>query len=130
VSETDIRKAIQLAHSKGPTRLFRNYVGESWAGRAYRNADGSVTIAHPYRIQSGLAVGSADLIGWHTVEVTPDMVGTRIAVFTSVEVKSGKGRYGPGQQQWAESVVAAGGLAGFAKGPAEAGKIIWALDDK
>jgi hypothetical protein len=129
VSETDIRKAIQLAHSKGDTRLFRNQVGEGWVGRSYRRPDGSVTIINPRRIIFGLAPGSADLIGWRTVEITPAMVGQRLAVFASIEVKTGRGRYGHGQPEWASAVTAAGGLAGFAKGPAEAGRILEGLDD-
>jgi hypothetical protein len=130
MSETDIRKAIQLALSRGDTRLFRNNVGEAWAGRAHRNADGAVVIPYASRVIYGLAPGSADLIGWRTITVTPDMVGSRLAVFASVEVKSGRGRYGHGQPEWCAAVQAAGGLAGFAKGPAEARRILGVFDEQ
>ena len=43
------------------------------------------------------------------------MVGQKIAVFTSVEVKSSTGRIRPEQQQWLEAVQAAGGIAGVAR---------------
>lgn len=126
MNETDIRKAIQLACSKGESRLFRNQVGEAWQGRCYRTAEG-VLVRDPRRVNFGLCVGSADLVGWRTVTITPDMVGQRVAVFASVEVKTTRGRYAAGQREWAEQVVLAGGLAGFAKNTAEADKILGAL---
>ena len=63
----------------------------------------------------GLAKGSADLIGWRTVTVTQEMVGTQVAVFTSIEVKTPIGRVKPEQQQWLDAVQAAGGIAGVAR---------------
>jgi hypothetical protein len=66
-------------------------------------------------VQFGLAVGSADLIGWTTRTITPDMVGQQVAVFTSIEVKSATGRLRPEQRQWLEAVQAAGGIAGVAR---------------
>jgi ribosomal protein S19 len=39
-------------------------------------------------VQFGLCKGSADLIGWKRVTVTPEMVGSTVAVFTSIEVKT------------------------------------------
>jgi hypothetical protein len=32
--------------------------------------------------------GMSDLIGWTKIQVTPDMVGKEIAMFTAVEVKT------------------------------------------
>jgi hypothetical protein len=49
------------------------------------------------------ARGSADLIGYRTITITPEMVGQQVAVFTSIEVKTPTGRIRPEQQQWLET---------------------------
>jgi hypothetical protein len=46
------------------------------------------------------ARGSADLIGYRSITITPDMVGQQVAVFASIEVKTPTGRIRPEQQQW------------------------------
>ena len=48
------------------------------------------------------------------------MVGTQVAVFTSIEVKTPTGRIRPEQQQWLNAVQAAGGIAGVARSVGEA----------
>ena len=68
----------------------------------------------------GLSRGSADLIGWRTVTITQAMVGTRIAVFTSIEVKTPTGRIRSEQQAWLDAVTQAGGLAGIARSVTDA----------
>lgn len=108
-SEQTIQQQIRLACSRGPVRLHRNNTG--------------VLLDRNGRpVQFGLAKGSADLIGWTARTITPDMVGQRIAVFTSIEVKTATGRLRPEQRQWMEAVQAAGGIAGVARsvGDAEA----------
>ena len=103
-AETTLQQQIRLAHGTRPDcRLFRNQVGQLPDPRTGRP------------VQFGLARGSADLIGWRTVVVTPDMVGRRIAVFTSIEVKTPTGRIRPDQQAWLNTVRAAGGIAGIAR---------------
>jgi hypothetical protein len=74
-------------------------------------------------VSFGLARGSADLIGWTIRTVTPDMVGTQVAVFTSIEVKTPTGRVKPEQQQWLDAVQAAGGIAGVARSVEDALRI-------
>ena len=66
-------------------------------------------------MQFGLAKGSADLIGWTTRTITPDMVGQQVAVFTSVEVKTATGRLRPEQRIWLDAVQSAGGIAGVVR---------------
>jgi hypothetical protein len=112
VTETDLQRDIQRRLSHGDVRLFRNQVG------TYLLADGRY-------ISSGLAVGSADLIGWQTVTITAAMVGQRIARFVSIEVKKPKGGRKEAQQKaWAAAVSDAGGFAGFARSVDEAEKIL------
>jgi hypothetical protein len=111
VTEQRIQQEIRLAISKGDTRVFRNNTG------TLRDANGRP-------VQFGLAKGSADLIGWTTRTITPDMVGQRVAVFTSIEVKAPAGRVSPEQRQWMEAVQAAGGIAGVARSVEDALRIV------
>ena len=106
-SEQSIQQHIRLTCSTGATRLFRNNTG------TLRDINGRP-------VSFGLCKGSADLIGWRSVTITPEMVGQQIAVFTSIEVKSSSGRVKPEQQQWLNAVQAAGGIAGVARSVGEA----------
>ena len=107
MSEQHIQQHIRLACSTGPVRLFRNNTG------VLRDANGRP-------VQFGLCKGSADLIGWTTRTITPEMVGQQVAVFTSIEVKTPTGRLRPEQRQWLEVVAGAGGIAGVARSVADA----------
>src|SRR5271167_4918556 len=97
MSETDLRKRIQLEFSNNDTRLFRNNVGEAWVGehiplrRGPHERGLTLELRNARRIQFGLAPGSSDLIGWRSVVVTAEMVGQRVAIFTGIEVKQGSG---------------------------------------
>ena len=77
-------------------------------------------------MQFGLCKGSADLIGYRTITITPDMVGQQVAVFLSIEVKTPAGRIRPEQQAWMETVQAAGGIAGVARSVEDALRIVTA----
>jgi len=112
-SEQQIQQHIRLACSQGNTRLFRNNTG------TLKDQNGRP-------VTFGLAKGSADLIGWRTVTVTPDMVGQQVAVFLSIEVKTATGRLRPEQQQWLDTVQAAGGIAGVARSVEDALRIVTA----
>jgi len=104
-AETTLQQQIRLALGTNPeTRIFRNQVGSLPDPRTGR------------LVTFGLARGSADLIGWRTVTVTQAMVGTRLAIFTSIEVKTPTtGRVRPEQQAWLAVVQGAGGIAGIAR---------------
>jgi hypothetical protein len=91
----------------------------------FRNSVGSLPDPRTGRLVTfGLAKGSADLIGWRTVVVTPEMVGQRIAVFTSLEIKTATGRLSPAQTHWIHAVRSAGGIAGVARSVPDALQII------
>jgi hypothetical protein len=112
-SETDLQQRIRLALGTHPdARLFRNQVGSLPDPRTGR------------LVTFGLARGSADLIGWRTVTVTPEMVGQRIAVFTSLEIKTPSGRLSPAQTHWLHAVRSAGGIAGVVRTVADAVVIV------
>jgi hypothetical protein len=108
-AETTLQQQIRLAVGINPdARIFRNQVGSLPDPRTGR------------LVTFGLARGSADLIGWRTVTITQAMVGTRLAVFTSIEVKTPTGRIRPEQQAWLEAVHHAGGIAGIARSVTDA----------
>ena len=108
-AETTLQQQIRLAVGTNPdARIFRNQVGSLPDPRTGR------------LVTFGLSRGSADLIGWRTVTITQAMVGSRIAVFTSIEVKTPTGRIRPEQQAWLAVVQGAGGLAGIARSVTDA----------
>ena len=108
-TETDLQQRIRLELGLRPDlRIFRNQVGQLPDPRTGRP------------VQFGLARGSADLIGWRTVTITPDMVGQRVAVFTSIEVKTPTGRLTSAQSAWLHTVSVSGGIAGVARSTADA----------
>jgi hypothetical protein len=99
MNETTILQRIRLAASKIPgVKLFRNNVG-------------GLKDQHGRFVQFGLHPGSADLIGWKSVTITPDMVGQKVAVFVSLECKTETGKVKPDQINWMQQVAAAGGIA-------------------
>jgi hypothetical protein len=112
-AETTLQQQIRLALGTNPdVRAFRNQCGALPDPRTGR------------LVTFGLARGSADLIGWRTITVTPAMVGQRIAVFCSIEVKTPTGRVRPEQQAWLEVVQHAGGIAGVARSVPDALRIV------
>jgi hypothetical protein len=111
MTEQQIQQQIRIACGTGDTRLFRNNTG-------------TLRDQHGRPVQFGLCKGSADLIGWRTVTVTPDMVGTQVAVFLSIEVKTPTGRLRPEQRQWLDAVQTAGGIAGVARSVDDALRIV------
>jgi hypothetical protein len=111
MTEQQIQQQIRLACSSGDTRLFRNNTG-------------TLRDQHGRPVTFGLAKGSADLIGWTTRVITPDMVGQRVAVFASIEVKSQTGRLTPEQRQWLAAVEQAGGIAGVARSVEDAEAVL------
>lgn len=113
-------EVLRVLGSQPHIRVFRNTVGGAWTGRGTVLAGNSVII-HNARWQAfGLHPGSADLIGWKTVTVSPDMVGSQLAVFLSVEIKSKDGRAKPHQLNWLNRVVEAGGIAAVVRSAEEA----------
>jgi hypothetical protein len=110
--ETTLQQEIRLALGiRADVRAFRNQVGSLPDPRTGR------------LVTFGLAKGSADLIGWRTITITPEMVGTRLAVFLSIEVKTPTGRVSPTQQAWLSVVHGAGGIAGIARSVPDALRI-------
>ena len=123
MAERSIQNDIRVAASKGPTRLFRNNTGMGWQGKVLRREPGKITLADPRPLHAGLCEGSADLIGWSTVVITPEMVGQKVAVFTAIEVKD-KGAATAEQKQFIKAVQEFGGIGGIARSIEDAAEIL------
>lgn len=135
-SENTVQREIWLALGS-ICRLFRLNTGRAWFSNlgpkgVQRLADGSVLIKAPRSIALGFAgpngdpvVGACDLPGWTTVVITPEMVGRKVAVFTSIETKRTKGgKTSADQLNWCSQVKQAGGIAGIANSPEAAVAIV------
>jgi hypothetical protein len=123
--ESTIQNEIQMALGSIPeVRLFRNNVGQGWAGRVTHRDGQTLTLMYPRVLHAGLVKGSGDLIGWQSIVVTPDMVGKRLAVFLSIEVKDKSGRPSDDQKNWHEQVIMHGGLSCVARSIEEAKTVL------
>lgn len=134
--EGNVLRASWLALGR-ISSLFRINTGQAWLSGlgprgVQRLADGSVVVHAARPVALGLGkpdgkplVGASDLQGWTSVEVTPELVGRRVAVFTGIEVKeTSGGRQRDEQRNFVDQVRAAGGIAGFAASPEEALAIV------
>lgn len=114
MNETNLMHSIMLADHG--CRLFRNNVGQGWTGsKIIRNTNGTITILDPRPLNAGLCKGSSDLVGFRTTEITADMVGKKIAIFTAIEVKTKTGKPSTDQLRFVNRVKELGGIAGIAR---------------
>lgn len=111
--ESAISYRVLVEMSKRGAFMMRNNRGK------FRTLDGLRIV------EAGLSVnGSSDLIGWHSVEVTADMIGKRVAIFTAVEVKTPTGAIRPEQQRFIDNLNAAGGKGIFARSEKDVDSIL------
>lgn len=102
-SEAQIQQDIRIALGRRSV-LFRNNSGAYQCPKTGR------------WIHYGVgSPGGSDLIGWHTIEITPDMIGSKVAVFMAVEVKKPTGKVTEAQQNFVDQVQNAGGIAGICR---------------
>ena len=111
--ETAIQRLIMLSLSEAGCTVWRNETSGAWVGRVIHKDGQQVTLSNARLIKFGLSIGSSDIIG-----MTPD------GRFLAVEVKTATGRATKDQLQFIESVKRAGGVAGIARCPADALKLI------
>lgn len=111
MAESERSKSIRAGLSKIGFRLFRNNVAQGWVGKVIKRAGRLLTLADYRPLHAGLTKGSADLIGWIPIIITPEMVGQQIALFASIEVKEPTGVATLDQLGWHAVVRKAGGFA-------------------
>lgn len=112
-TERDIQARVWEGVGREGATMFRNNVGAFKKGHIIKRF-----------IRFGLLKGSADLIGWTSVIVTHEMIGKKIAVFTSLEIKKKTGKAKKDQIYWAGRVRGDGGYAGIVRSLAEALRIV------
>lgn len=115
MNEHSIQNLIRICVSQqGLGILFRANVGEGWTGESIvKNPDGSITIHNPRRLKTGLPIGFSDLFG---------VAENGKAVF--IEVKSATGRLRKEQENFLRRMCQLGALAGVARSPEDAEKIL------
>lgn len=132
MKESELLKQIQLAFTTIGARLFRNNTGSTWVGKStvfkkpsvVSVGPGDVVVRNARPFRAGLCVGSSDLIGWTTIIITEDMVGTRVAIFTAIEGKTGTGRATKEQTHFLNAVRISGGFSGVVRSRDEAIELI------
>lgn len=126
--QNEIRNALA-----GRCLLFRANVG-----RAYTSNDivkvprqmpvvmgpRDVLLKNARPFDTGLPPGFSDLFGLVSVEITPDMVGQKVAIFTGLEVKDGS-RVSPLQRNFINAVNDNGGRAGVVRSVDDAEKLVF-----
>lgn len=124
-----MRLLQRLASSLG-ARLFRQNSGMGWVGKAEKSwpgrvvtlRAGDVVIRNARPFHAGVP-GMSDLGGWVPVKITPEMVGSTVAVYAQVEVKVDT-RPTKEQTAWIAAVNEAGGRAGIARNETDLSNII------
>jgi len=116
--ETNLVRRIMLKLGADPKiRIFRNNSGKCWIGASKKFSSpqtvnvkaGDVLVQQARYFDAGLCPGSSDLIGLKSVKITPEMVGTEIAVFVAIEAKLINGRVQENQIKFIEMVNNLGG---------------------
>ena len=116
INTSDYRAALVVTPD---TITFRNNVGMTYDNRGVPICYGVGGKPHPKKP----SLGGSDFIGWTEVIVTPDMVGSRVAIFTAHELKKDKGKPTAAQENFIAVVNAAGGYAGFVLRPEDIQRI-------
>jgi hypothetical protein len=90
-THAELLAAIQLAHSRHDTRLWRANAGRAWQGEPIERSPGRLVLKHPRAVQLA-PPGFPDLFGLRSVKITPELIGRTLPVFVAMEVKTGTGR--------------------------------------
>jgi hypothetical protein len=111
MSEQELQQCIRLELGRGPVRLWRNNVG------ALRDERGRL-------VTYGLCKGSSDLIGLSQVVIGPEHLGQSLALFTALEVKTGRGRLSAEQEKFLRLVQQLGGRGGVVRSLEDARRLV------
>jgi hypothetical protein len=75
-------------------------------------------------VRFGLCKGSSDLIGLRVLEITPELVGQRLAQFVALEVKTAQGVLSQEQRAFLRLVKDLGGVAAVCRSVEEAEQLL------
>lgn len=97
-----------LINQPDNVRLFQSRAGFAWQGvSTVKGIFRIIKNAIPFY---GMPDGFPDTCGWTSVEITPDMIGKKIAIFTAVEVKTGKQELTKEQRAFRDIIIRMGGI--------------------
>lgn len=135
--ESNISQRCRMAASKAGARVFRNNRGlfltldalaiikDAAVQFGVKGVLDVLKSGRLRKVRAGLGVaGSSDLIGWHTVVITPDMVGKKVAIFLAPEVKQPGEDPTKDQVRFIDNVNAAGGIAGVVRSEQDMQKLL------
>ena len=97
-----------LANLPPNKRLFKINAGMGWVGKIVKHTGDTIILKNPRPLHAA-PTGWFDLSGWRSIEITPDMVGKKIAVFCGVEVKAGSDRLSKAQKSLGRILEKMGG---------------------
>lgn len=126
MKETPVQQRVRIEAGRLNVLLWRNNNGACYdaTGRLIRYGLGNDSK------QANDEMKSSDLIGITPKIVTPDMVGSIVAIFTAVETKASDWRFSPNdehtraQKRYIDLVRQYGGYADFATDPAQLMRIV------
>lgn len=110
MKERNIQNTIRLNCSKGNTRLFNN--------------DQGVAELNGRKIAYGLGKGSTDLVGVHSIVVTPELVGQRIGLAVFAEVKTATGVVKQHQKDFMQTMRDLGCISGVVRSTEDMQKLL------
>jgi hypothetical protein len=90
-------------------RLFRVNSGMGYCGRVVKQSAGVVILADARPLHAA-PKGWPDLCGWTSVEITPEMVGQTVAIFTAEEFKGQRDALRPEQAAFKAVLERMGGI--------------------
>ena len=109
------KKKIEAYREKAVVRKIKEWAHTRDDVRLWRNASGQIILDSGARITYGVGPnGASDFIGYCSVVITPEMVGTVIAQFVAVEAKAEDGVASDAQVAFIEKVRSEGAIALFA----------------
>lgn len=118
MNSTALTAEILKRHGARPdVRLFRNATAKAFVGKVKgRTRDGNVVLTVAQQIQCGLCIGSADIIGWRTID--------GVAVFVALEVKTGGDTLSKEQRAFLATVKKFGGIAAVVRSVEDADEVL------
>lgn len=130
MSESAIKKRMRLCLGRIYKTVAFNYpVGTFFAGRVLKTIKGVIHLLGGRVVKVGFP-GMPDVIGWHSVIITEDMVGRIIAVFVGVEIKTDTNDVSDAQAHILARLEKDGALCGVARCEADLERIMRKLEGK